>query len=103
MAELVFLMSLGYIRSLAFGGSVITDQLESIKSRKSFYYRNYRGACSILWGALLLILLLSVALFYLYITNPPPDFYATSMDGSLVHLAPVKVQNNLNQPPQNNN
>jgi intracellular multiplication protein IcmL len=72
---------------------VIGDQLTLIKARKNFYRDYYRRACVMLLASLVLILILSLLVVYLFMQRPLPDFYATSMNGRLSHLTPLSSPN----------
>ncbi len=75
-----------------------SEALEKVKGRKNFYRDYYRGACNVLWLVLLVILMLSLAIIYIYISRQPPDFYATSYDGKLVSLTPLETPNYSSKP-----
>lgn len=72
--------------------------LERIKAQKFFYRDNYRRACTGLWFALLIIILLSLTIFYLYLERPIPDYYATSSNGKLVQLSSYDTPNYSHTP-----
>lgn len=74
------------------------DLLQLIKTRKHFHQDYYRRACSALVGALIIILLLSVLVVYLFIKWPSPDFYASSNDGKLIPLTPMSTPNYSHEP-----
>ena len=77
---------------------MLNDQLTIIKSRKDFYRDNYRRACFALWMALAIIFMMSLSIFYLYIQQPLPDFYATSMNGNLTQLQALSSPNYSSKP-----
>ncbi len=49
-----------------------------IKSHKNFHVHIYRRGLAILLCSAALNCILGVALFYVYISEPEPDYYATS-------------------------
>lgn len=69
-----------------------------IKAQKYFYRDNYRRGCTVLAVMLAVILGLILAILYVYIENPPPNFYATSSDGKLVLLTPRDTPNYSDTP-----
>lgn len=77
---------------------MINEVLARVKGRKNFYRDFYRGACTALFFALIIIVILSLMILYLYITRPQPDFYATSIDGKLVQLTPMETPNYSSKP-----
>jgi len=72
---------------------VSNDLIDSIKSRRNFYRDWYHVLSSALFGALVVIVLLSILLLYLYVVRPDPDFYATCYDGKLMQLEPLDTPN----------
>lgn len=77
---------------------MISDQLTLVKQRKNFYRDNYHRMCSALLGALILMFVLCFFVIYLFIQQPLPDFYATSMNGNLSHLTPLSAPNYSSKP-----
>ena len=74
------------------------DLIELVKSRKSFYRDNYHGMSTLLIVVLAFLVLCNLLIIYLYIQRPQPDFYATSMDGKLIQLAPLDTPNYSSKP-----
>lgn len=74
------------------------ELLTRIKSQKYFYRDNYYRACNALWGAIIVILVLAVVITYLYVRRPLPDFYATSMNGTLTRIISMAAPNYSHTP-----
>lgn len=76
----------------------MSEYLDLIKSQKYFYRDTYHRACTALWGALIIIVVLSFLLLYLYFTRPDIAYYASSEDGSLQQVTPMSSPNYSNSP-----
>lgn len=76
----------------------MSELLEKIKQRKFFYRDYFRYACTALWIAIGLVIVLTILDVYLYLTTPLPTFYATSSDGKLMPLQPLDSPNYSNTP-----
>lgn len=71
---------------------------EHIRSHKNFYRDNFRRGCNALTVALLIILGLAIVIFYIYITRPEPEFYATSSNGNIAPVTPLNHPNYSHEP-----
>lgn len=65
----------------------------TIKRSKSFYIRTYRMGGTLIIVSLVLNLLMSLAIYYLYFHQPIRDFYATSGVTAPVQLKPLDEPN----------
>ncbi len=74
------------------------NAIRSKKSHKYFYRNSYRAALSALLFSQAIIIVLAVAVLYVKLSQPEPDFYATSSDGKLVFLKPLAESNKSDQP-----
>lgn len=83
---------------ISWGHLAVNEVLEKVKARKNFYRDYYRRACTALWFSLFVIAALSLIVMYLVISQPTPDFYATSSDGKLVMLTPMESPNYSSTP-----
>lgn len=66
----------------------------TIRHSKSFYVRTYRKTLVYLIISLCISLLLSVAISYVHLEEPEPDFYATSGIIPPIMLTPLAAPNN---------
>lgn len=74
------------------------DLIDLVKAQKSFYRDRYHSMNTWLIAVLLFIILCNLTIIILYIKQPSPDFYATSMDGKLVQLIPLGTPNYSDKP-----
>lgn len=65
-----------------------------IKHSKNFYVRTYRKAGNYLIISVILNLLLILTAYYLHVSRPEYDFYATSGITPPVQLSPLNTPNN---------
>ena len=64
---------------------------------KSFYIRTYRRTCNWIVVSLLVSIVLSAAISYLYFHQPMRQFYATNGITAPVQLDPLDSANNLSK------
>ena len=76
----------------------MSEYLDLIKSQKYFYRNSYHRACMALWGALIIIIVLSFLILYVYLTRPASVYYASSEDGTLTRITPLNSPNYSNTP-----
>jgi len=69
---------------------MVWENLEAVKQRYNFYRDNYRLIVKIFLGALILILTLSAAIFYLLSTEQEPNYYVTSRDNRIKRIFPTE-------------
>ena len=72
---------------------MLSDRLALIKAHKSFYRVRYDRASKLLWIFIAIIIVLLLILMALFVTRPSADYYASSMDGTLIRLRPLEVPN----------
>jgi len=77
---------------------VSNELRDAIKNSKFFYRDHFRHICNILLVLMVLVLMLDLAIFYIYVQRPLPDFYASSSDGKLTQLTPLNTPNYSNTP-----
>lgn len=65
-----------------------------IKQSKVFYVQGYRLGISILVGSVLLSTLFALSIYFIYLREPEPDYYATNGVTPLVQLKALSAPNN---------
>lgn len=70
----------------------------TIKSGKFFYRDHYRRMSNILFGSLVIIIFLTLAIIYVFVTRGLPDFYASRSDGELTQIPSLSAPNDSNTP-----
>ena len=70
----------------------------TIKSSKNFYVHTYRKAGSFLLLSITLNLIFGVLFYFLYFSQPEPDYYATSGVTSPVKLTRLDSPNKTSVP-----
>ncbi|MCA0404282.1 MAG: type IVB secretion system protein IcmM/DotJ [Proteobacteria bacterium] len=70
------------------------ENWNNIKGSKFFYVRTYRFGAQCLMISIILNLVMSLMIYYLYISRPDPDFYATS---GMVPPVPLRALAEPNQ------
>ncbi|MGL5741190.1 MAG: type IVB secretion system protein IcmM/DotJ [Legionella sp.] len=69
------------------------DTWDLIKNSKNFYVNVYRRGLVALIISLLLSCIIGVLMFYVYLTEPERDFYATSGIAPPIKLRPLATPN----------
>lgn len=63
--------------------------LELVILRNAFYRDNYRRALLALLAVIMANILLAGAIFYKFITPPPPQYFAATPDGRIIDVHPL--------------
>ena len=70
----------------------------AIKNSKRFYVNLYRRMGTLLAISVVLSFVLELAIYYVYLSWPDPDFYATSGETPPAQLAPMDSPNYTSDP-----
>jgi hypothetical protein len=63
-------------------------RLEAINQQGAFYKNNFRLLLNVAYVLIGLCALLTLFIWYQYLTKPAPHYFATTIDGRLVEIFP---------------
>lgn len=69
------------------------DKWSLIKQNKAFYVRGYRLGLSLFLSSVVLSTIFALMIFYVYLKEPEPEYYATSGVTPLVKLTGLPTPN----------
>ena len=70
---------------------IVEDAVEQVKLRNNYYRDNYRKVVKVLLSMVLICISLIAVIIYQYHTRPEPRYFATTADGRITPISPVKV------------
>lgn len=71
----------------------MSQKMDDIIYSKSFYRDKFRSAVKILFFNMMLMAVLTIAIFFLKVTQRAPDYYATNSSGFITSLTALDEPN----------